>query len=267
MTDKNKKLRVNDVILNHDYFKIERVYPIKITKSFISSFSDSEGNFNWIRLIKHRQVNHERGLPLNHGFPIMEEEINEIIKKNSEGKSITELQEYFQRPLKTVANIIENFSNKKNNKATKQSVSFESENKIINSIIRGYDPNTKKPFDLNSVWKNSNILRDLINWSGININKTNESSSKDEEVRTKENKYEKPIPKEINIENVSKKTSALLPKCASCGDLINSGRLKAQPLTKLCINCAPNEKNRKINETWGDRDDWKRDKSSWKRSH
>ena len=31
MTDKSKKQSVNDITLNHDYFKIERVYPIKIT--------------------------------------------------------------------------------------------------------------------------------------------------------------------------------------------------------------------------------------------
>ena len=220
-----------------------------------------------MRLKKHRHINHERGLPLNHGFPIMEEEINEIIKKNSEGKSITELQEYFQRPLKTIANIIENFSNKKNNKETKQSASLESDNKIISSIIRGYDPNTEKPFDLNSIWKNSTILRDLINWSGIKVNKSNERSPKNEAVKPKKNKYERQIPKEIKKEDILKDVIPSHPKCTSCGNEIDNRRLNALPFTKLCINCAPNEKNRKINETWGNRDDWKRDRSSWKRSH
>ena len=35
MTDKNKKQILDDVKLKHDYYKIERVYSIKLTKSFI----------------------------------------------------------------------------------------------------------------------------------------------------------------------------------------------------------------------------------------
>ena len=60
--------------------------------------------------------------------------------------------------------------------------------------------------------------------------------------------------------------------CVECGDEIAKGRLELIPNTKFCVSCAENKdpqsrQNRKINETWGTREDWKRDRSSWKRTH
>ena len=60
--------------------------------------------------------------------------------------------------------------------------------------------------------------------------------------------------------------------CAECGDEIPKGRLELIPNTQFCVSCAENKdpqsrQNRKINETWGTREDWKRDRSSWKRTH
>lgn len=258
MTDKNKKQILDDVKLKHDYYKIERVYSIKITKSFILAFTDNEGNFNWERLKVHRHSNFEKGIPLNHGFPIMEEEIKEIIKRNSEGRTVSELESYFQRPLKTIAKIIENFSNPKD----KQKAEQKDEKSILKSIIYGHDPYTKKPFQLQSVWNNSTIIRDLKNWSGINVNENSENASK--------NKVVKPHPpkrqQQTNL-NIVKKSNSSSPKCVSCNQIIPYGRIMSEPLTKLCVKCAPNEKKRKIRESWGSRADWKRDRSSWKRSH
>ena len=58
-------------------------------------------------------------------------------------------------------------------------------------------------------------------------------------------------------------------ECSSCGKNIHPGRLKANPGTRLCIDCAENSvsgsKNRTVKDTWGSRADWARDKGSWRR--
>jgi hypothetical protein len=59
--------------------------------------------------------------------------------------------------------------------------------------------------------------------------------------------------------------------CLNCRTPIAEARLKAMPNTRLCINCAKRDPsgqaNRRSSETWGTRDDWKKDRSSWKRAH
>lgn len=268
MTDSKNKQIIKDVVLPFDYFLIERVYPLKITKAFIAAFTDKQGNFNWMRLKKHRQVNHENGIPLNHGFPIMEEEINEIIKRNSQGKSLTELQQYFQRPYKTVANIVENFSTKKNKQEINKSNLPNDERKILNSIINGYNPKTNIPFARNSIWKKSIIVNDLSRWSGIKLENKDQKSSKTAEPTEKNIPYQKVEPKSFKSEvDINKASSNLDVRCMSCDKVIPLARLEAMPQTKFCVNCAPDKKNRKINETWGSRSDWKRDRSSWKRTN
>ncbi len=57
-------------------------------------------------------------------------------------------------------------------------------------------------------------------------------------------------------------------ECSSCGEQIPTARLEAIPGTTLCVNCASKEpagsQNRVISETWGTRDDWNKDRTSWK---
>jgi hypothetical protein len=59
--------------------------------------------------------------------------------------------------------------------------------------------------------------------------------------------------------------------CLECGEDIPFERLKAVPGTPYCVSCASKrpegQRNRKVLETWGSRSDWKKDRSSWKRSH
>jgi len=59
--------------------------------------------------------------------------------------------------------------------------------------------------------------------------------------------------------------------CASCGKLIPAARLDAVPGTRLCVVCAEDDSsgspNRRVSEPWGSRDDWNKDKASWKRTH
>ena len=57
--------------------------------------------------------------------------------------------------------------------------------------------------------------------------------------------------------------------CNHCGDVINPRRKKLLPNTNLCTSCADKDPsgqaNRRIKETWGTREDWKKDRSSWKK--
>ena len=58
-------------------------------------------------------------------------------------------------------------------------------------------------------------------------------------------------------------------QCSSCGKNIHPGRLKANPGTKLCIDCAETSisgsKNRTTKASGGSRADWSRDRGSWRR--
>ena len=57
-------------------------------------------------------------------------------------------------------------------------------------------------------------------------------------------------------------------QCLGCRAKIPSERLRVVPGTRYCAQCAesfsPNYK-RYVTETWGTRQDWKRDRSSWKK--
>ncbi len=58
-------------------------------------------------------------------------------------------------------------------------------------------------------------------------------------------------------------------QCLECGKPIPAARLQANPEARLCIRCAEThpsgQKNRVQQETWGNRDAWKKDRGSWKR--
>ena len=54
--------------------------------------------------------------------------------------------------------------------------------------------------------------------------------------------------------------------CIGCRDMIPAKRLAALPETNLCVKCAsfmPQQK-RTVKEIWGSREDWMRDRRSWK---
>jgi Prokaryotic dksA/traR C4-type zinc finger len=58
-------------------------------------------------------------------------------------------------------------------------------------------------------------------------------------------------------------------KCARCPELLSEERLRAMPGTRLCVDCAssdPDGENRKfVKDTFGSREDYKRDRGSWRR--
>ena len=335
MTDFKKDKNIVDINLDHDYFKIEKVYPLRITKSFISTFTDQKGNFNWIKLKEFRHVNYDRGLPINHGFPIMEEEINDIVRKNNEGKNLTELQKYFQRPHNTIANILKDFSIKTKKENLDTSL-VKQEKTILNSILNGKNPKTDENLEDNSVWKNSKIREDIQLWLGLenqndnrNINsndylsnirdikskKIHQGKTLDERREIHKRAYEKwddieetqlkklwengetidristelmrhkggirsrlkklgfETSKQKKVKSIEKKhTSSIKVEsgyCISCGIQIDPRRLKEVPDTKLCIDCAsdlPFKKHR-IHEPLGTREDFKKDRSSWKKTN
>jgi len=57
--------------------------------------------------------------------------------------------------------------------------------------------------------------------------------------------------------------------CIKCSNKISEERIKSIPETIYCVNCVPGNKNkinrRRIKETWGSRDDWKKDQPNWDR--
>ncbi|MCG2839676.1 TraR/DksA C4-type zinc finger protein [Sandaracinobacter sp. RS1-74] len=56
--------------------------------------------------------------------------------------------------------------------------------------------------------------------------------------------------------------------CGRCGEDISEGRLKAMPATRLCTPCAamaPVGQRARRAEEWGSREDYRRDRASWKR--
>ncbi|MDB3892320.1 TraR/DksA C4-type zinc finger protein [Alphaproteobacteria bacterium] len=89
--------------------------------------------------------------------------------------------------------------------------------------------------------------------------------------------------KEVNNQNLlgeypttcqdtSKKPSTIKNNetfCQECGVEIPKERIIAEPATKHCIECAillPTQK-RTIEESWGSREDWRRDRASWKKTN
>ena len=108
-----------------------------------------------------------------------------------------------------------------------------------------------------------NDLRDFIQGKS-SLLKASESDHTQETVHSDPAKSiaEKPVDENALFVRVS---------CEGCGRIIPEKRIEAMPGTKLCVGCANNDpagqKARAERETWGSREDWKRDSSSWKRSH
>ena len=137
---------------------------------------------------------------------------------------------------------------------------------IFVALLNGYNPITGEVFDKSSPWMNpviQNDLRDFI-------------QGKPSSARVPQVEPEKTVAAEATP------TSPFQPpddeatvfgrvSCEGCGRIIPDKRIEAMPNTKLCVSCASNypsgQKARTERETWGSRDDWKRDRSSWKRSH
>jgi hypothetical protein len=58
-------------------------------------------------------------------------------------------------------------------------------------------------------------------------------------------------------------------QCANCKEPISEQRLKAVPGTRLCVECARSgpdgDKRKFVEDSWGSREAFKRDKRSWRR--
>jgi RNA polymerase-binding transcription factor DksA len=70
-------------------------------------------------------------------------------------------------------------------------------------------------------------------------------------------------------ENSSNTSASNSGNCEDCLKPIGYRRLQVQPNTRYCVSCAPNhpdgQKNRSVQETWGSRDAWKRDRGGWRK--
>ena len=53
--------------------------------------------------------------------------------------------------------------------------------------------------------------------------------------------------------------------CDECGDIIPEARQKVMPSAKKCVECASNTsfEKKRIQETWGTREDFQKDRQSW----
>jgi NAD-dependent SIR2 family protein deacetylase len=62
---------------------------------------------------------------------------------------------------------------------------------------------------------------------------------------------------------------AVISKCDGCSELLSEERLQAMPGTRLCVPCASSdpdgEKRKFVKDSFGSRDDFKRDRGSWRR--
>jgi hypothetical protein len=58
-------------------------------------------------------------------------------------------------------------------------------------------------------------------------------------------------------------------KCTGCPELLSEERLKAMPGTRLCVECAASgpqgDKRKFVKDSFGSREDFKRDRGSWRR--
>ena len=129
--------------------------------------------------------------------------------------------------------------------------------------------------DLQRFIDSYHIHREVLNKSytrtksiGIKVKKpfikrsSNFQKTKEELDRQQKNNEKKVIKTNIHHNKSSQ-------RCASCDSYIPIQRILALPSTTLCVNCASqdpnNKKNRFIRDTFGSREDYKRDKGSWRR--
>ena len=86
--------------------------------------------------------------------------------------------------------------------------------------------------------------------------------TKDELNRLRTNKEKK-----VRNKNIDHNKSSY--RCTSCNAYIPIQRIVSLPNTNLCVNCASkdphNQKKQFVKDTFGSRDDFKRDRGSWRR--
>lgn len=177
---------------------------------------------------------------------------------------------------------------------------------IFVAILNGYNPLTGEVFDKSSPWMHpiiQNDLRDFIEGKSSRLadqkTKSEVEQFKDHEINQnpqKRAKIEDKSPKiakqetkpEItqtkdhnitqNQENKPKEDTTATSgnefsrvSCESCGRIIPDKRIEAMPNTKLCVECADSDrsgqKNRRVTDTFGSREDFIRDRYSWKRTN
>ena len=137
---------------------------------------------------------------------------------------------------------------------------------IFVALLNGYNPITGEVFNKLSPWMDpviQNDLRDFVQGKS--------SSARVPQAESAETPAASQPPTSISQPPNKKETTFGRVSCEICGRIIPDKRIEAMPNTKVCVGCASNDpkgqKARSERETWGSRDDWKRDRASWKRSH
>ena len=136
---------------------------------------------------------------------------------------------------------------------------------IFVALLNGYNPITGEVFEKSSPWMNPVIQNDLRDFIQGKPSDTRVAQAESEQTTADQ------APPTSPAQPAKEETVFGRVSCEDCGRIIPDKRIEAMPNTKLCVGCASNDpsgqKARTEKETWGSRDDWKRDRSSWKRSH
>ena len=88
-----------------DFFRIEKYETYTPTNP--GYLVNENGEFTIELIDKLRNANFKHGRLLNSGFPVTQEEINLILKFKQEQKSLSEMETFFQRSIKSIRKIIE----------------------------------------------------------------------------------------------------------------------------------------------------------------
>ena len=130
------------------FFQIEKLRPDLKLGMFKGSLDD---------LLKLREANRKQNRPLNSSFPYYPEEKDLIEKMYSEGKSVGEIIDFFQRPESGIrkilgANLVKDLKRVKT--VSRADLFFE-------SILYGADPVTGEMLENESPWRHPKIISDI----------------------------------------------------------------------------------------------------------
>jgi len=286
--------QIKNNLPKHDFFKIEN---FDTFTPFSNSNQISRDQFTDEEITKQRQLNLQSGRLLNSRFPITWEEVEKMREFFELGHNANQLEKYFQRSHKSIYSSLEkaNYFNISQKNVSSQIVKESSApvDKYRKSLLwKDKSRFTERQIEVvETIYNNSTgisfhelcskLSLSTPQLQGIlgaitsrwrNLDKNNDRMWKMTDGKyipldfliqgssiLEKNAYAK---KNIN-ENSGKKF------CIECGLEIDNERIKKVPTTLHCIDCASeiSFERRRIFEPLGTREDFKKDKNSWKKTN
>mgnify|MGYP006127595987 CR=1 FL=1 len=148
--------------------------------------------------------------------------------------------------------------------------------KLRDGIVKPESPKGERFLDVlqGKILPETQWERAFLHWTEINepdlnwyiLKKLDES----ENLTKKRNKRNKT--KKIHTKSKNKiKLSTNAYNCSVCNDVIPLERIKLEPTTSMCFECATknptNNKDRYIKDEFGSRSDYKRDRGGWRKNN